>query len=97
MGKFINNVSVKAKLIGNALILLILVAFSSAYSLYALNQLGEGLHALVEQDLPLTKILTAISIHEYEQAIHFERAIRFSILKKTEKTAEKQKSNLTMK
>ena len=77
MNNLLNNVSIKVKIIGNSLFLLALIVVSSVYALYAMNQIGSELEAIAEQDIPLTEILTSITEHQLEQAIHFERALRF--------------------
>ncbi|MBL3598638.1 MAG: methyl-accepting chemotaxis protein [gamma proteobacterium endosymbiont of Lamellibrachia anaximandri] len=84
---FLNNLSIKTKIIGNALILLALLLASSGYALYAMTQIGYELDAIAEQDIPMTENLTAITEHQLEQAHHFERALRFGILLQQEAKA----------
>ncbi|MBL3526524.1 MAG: methyl-accepting chemotaxis protein [gamma proteobacterium endosymbiont of Lamellibrachia anaximandri] len=84
---FLNNLSIKTKIIGNALILLALLLASSGYALYAMTQIGYELDAIAEQDIPMTENLTAITSHQLEQAHHFERALRFGILLQQEAKA----------
>ena len=53
-----------------------LVAVASV-SIYQMARIGSEIEAITEQDIPLTGILTAITVHQLEQAISFERAARY--------------------
>ena len=53
-----------------------LVAVASV-SIYQMARIGGEIEAITEQDIPLTGILTAITVHLLEQAISFERAARY--------------------
>lgn len=52
--------------------------------LKSLWSIGKELDAIASQDIPLTKILTKITTHQLEQAIHFERAVRYGEIKDRE-------------
>ncbi len=80
MNNLLNNLSIKAKIIGSSLILLALMLASSGYALYTMTKIGKELDAIAEQDIPMTEILTRITEHQLEQTNHFERAIRYGIL-----------------
>lgn len=85
-----NKFSLKAKLIGSAGFLLFLLIFSSGYAIYSMNKIGVELEAIAEQDIPLTAKLAAITTHQLEQAIQFERAMHYgSILQLEESAAAK--------
>jgi methyl-accepting chemotaxis protein len=87
MEHLLKNLSIKAKIIGNSLILLTLLLASLGYALYAMNQIGNELEAIAEQDIPLTKSLATITQHQLQQAIHFERTMRFGELLQQEDSA----------
>ncbi|MCP3870639.1 MAG: methyl-accepting chemotaxis protein [Gammaproteobacteria bacterium] len=72
---------------GNSLILLIMIIISSGYALYAMNQIGSELDEIIEQDIPITRILTKVTEHQLEQTQHAERAMRYGILLKQEAQA----------
>ena len=78
MDSLISNLPVKTKIVGNAGILLILLACSSLYGIYAMAQIGAGLHSITRTDIPLTSKITNITEHQLQQALHLERALRFS-------------------
>ena len=42
-----------------------------------MSGIGEEIVAIAEQDIPLTESVTKVTIHKLEQAINFERALRF--------------------
>jgi len=71
--------SIKAKIslviVGLVMALAVTVSFSS----YKMSQIGEKLVTIAEQDIPLTRSLTEITLNQLEQAIQFERALRFGI------------------
>lgn len=73
----IKNVSIKVKIFAVVLLLVSALVLSSIYALSAMNQIGEELVAIAETDIPLTKVVTEITLHQLEQAINFERALRF--------------------
>ncbi len=87
MNNLLNNLSIKVKIIGSSSILLALLIASSGYALYAMTQVGYELAAITDQDIPMTENLTAITVHQLEQAIHYERAMRFGELLQQEGNA----------
>ncbi len=80
------NLSLKAKLMGCAGILLTLLILSSSYAIYTMSQIGHELHTIAAQDIPLTEKLGEITTHQLEQAIQFERALHYSGLLQDEKS-----------
>ncbi len=74
------NLSVKAKILGNAGVLLTFLALGSFYSYHSMGIIGDEITAIAEQDIPLTEKLTSITTGQLEQAVHFERAMRFGML-----------------
>jgi methyl-accepting chemotaxis protein len=71
------SLSVGQKVMGVVSICLILLVVTAERGLYQLNNLGGKIEAIVEQDMPLTEIVTKVTVHQLEQAIQFGRAIRF--------------------
>ncbi|MCU7919113.1 MAG: methyl-accepting chemotaxis protein [Candidatus Thiodiazotropha sp. (ex Epidulcina cf. delphinae)] len=95
MKTLLNNLRFRTKLIGNAAILLALIVLGYGYALYTLTQIGNELHAIAEQDIPLTNTLAKITEHQLEQSIHFERA-RFhgEFLQKHDNAGQRLKSEI---
>jgi methyl-accepting chemotaxis protein len=79
--------SLKAKLIGFAGLLLSLLVISSTYSIYSMNSIGEELFSIAEEDIPLTEKITQITVHQLEQAVQFERALHYGSILKIEDMA----------
>jgi len=76
----INNISIKAKLYINAFVLLSILVIATGYALSTMTKIGAELYAIAEEDLPTIEILTSITEHHMEQAISFERAMRYGEL-----------------
>jgi len=74
------NLSVKTKIMGNAIILLVFIGISSYYSFHAMGVIGKQISTIAEEHIPLTEKLTFVTIGQLEQAVHFERAIRYGEL-----------------
>ena len=73
------SMSVGAKVtavVGLCLALLLAVAGTS---LWQMHQIGGEIESIAKRDIPLTEALTKITVHQLEQAIHFERAVRAGI------------------
>ena len=47
-------------------------------AIYALSSVGKKLKTIAEEDIPLTNAVTNITVHQLEQAVLFERAIRYA-------------------
>ena len=82
-----NYQSIATKIAINSLFLLLILAFSSGYSWYAMSEVGKELKAIADEHIPLTNILTRITEHQLEQSIHLERALRFGDLMQRDKEA----------
>ncbi|WP_185976888.1 methyl-accepting chemotaxis protein [Shewanella psychropiezotolerans] len=78
------NLSLKARLLGNTAIVIGLLILSSGYAIYSMNQIGRELESVAEIDIPLTQKLAAITTHQLEQAIQFERSLHFGTTMKQE-------------
>ena len=77
MKALLNKISIRAKIIGNTAIGLLLLVVAILYSLNAMNQIGLELEDIVNRDLVAMKSLTRINEHAMAQVIHFERALRY--------------------
>lgn len=90
MGGFnLNNISVKTKVYSMVGFLIGALVLSTGYGLYSMNKIGGELITIAEEDIPLTKIVTEITVHQLEQAINFERVLRYSEEIGKEPSAEK--------
>ncbi|MBB1486210.1 methyl-accepting chemotaxis protein [Oceanospirillum sediminis] len=80
MDTLLNRFSTRAKVMGNALLLIILMVIMSVTALFAMKNIGDELETIAHQDIPLTEKLTLLTEHQLEQAIHFERGMRYGLL-----------------
>ena len=90
MNNFLNQYSIKAKIIGTSVFFLVLMIISSGYALLSMSKIGSELKSIAEKDIPMTKLLTSITEHQLEQSIVFERAVRYGGLLEVEESAASQ-------
>ena len=77
VGSLFANLPVGQKFLGITGIVASLLVLVAVVSILQMRTIGNQLAEIAEQDIPLTNIITAITIHQLEQAINFERALRF--------------------
>ena len=70
--------SVGAKIGSIVGLCLIALVGVSAFSITKMGSIGQQIIGIAERDVPLTEIVTKITLHQLEQAISFERAARHS-------------------
>lgn len=63
----------------------------SVGSIYAISAVGQKLKQIAKEDIPLTNAVTNITVHQLEQAIMFEQAIRFAAMKNNGRDSDSQK------
>lgn len=85
----LNNFTIKAKIYGMSGMLIGAMAVCVLYALNSMNQIGDELVTIAEEDIPLTNVVSQITIHQLEQAINFERALRFGEAMANEPAAAK--------
>ena len=73
----LKNLSVGVKVLSIVSLCLFALAGVAGFSIFQMNKIGGEIEAIAEQDIPLTEILTKITVHQLEQAINVERAARF--------------------
>ena len=78
-----SSLSIRKKIIGVCLVTLPLPLIALIYAVFSMNLIGIELKEIAEEDMPMTRQLTEVTVLQLEQAVHFEKAMRFSgILKK---------------
>lgn len=70
--------SIRTKIIGVCLATLPLPMIALVYAVFSMNVIGIELQEIAEEDMPITRQLTEVTVLQLEQAIHFEKALRFS-------------------
>lgn len=86
MSSLISRMSIRGRFLLITFVLLSLLICSSLMAILSMHSIGKELKNITEEDLPLIEALTKITIHQLEQAIHFERAIRYG--EQAEQTSE---------
>ena len=71
--------SLRIKLFSYAGVMLSLLVTSFIFSSYSLNSIGKELNTIVEEDIPLTQMLSKMTVTQLEQAISFERALHYGV------------------
>ncbi|WP_419905613.1 methyl-accepting chemotaxis protein [Kiloniella sp.] len=68
---------VSGKVLGVVVLCLLSMVAVSGFAIYQMQQIGTELEGIAEQDIPLTEILTKITVHQMEQTISYERATKY--------------------
>jgi methyl-accepting chemotaxis protein len=71
------KLKIGTKIMGTVGCLLLLMALSSGFGILKISNVGGELETIAEEDIPLTEAVTEITVNQLEQAIWFERALRF--------------------
>ena len=69
--------SIKLKLTLMSLGMFVALVGSMSYSLLQMNNIGIELVEIAEEHIPMTNIVSTITINQLEQAVNFERALRY--------------------
>ncbi len=72
------NLNIGIKLLGMVSILLLLMITASGYGILKIDNIGEELTEITEQNNPLSDLVTKISITQLNQAVLFERILFLS-------------------
>lgn len=92
MNRLLSNVNLKIKLLLLVAVLLGFLAVSNLFAITSMNKIGGEIVAIAEQDIPLTVVVTEITLHKLEQSIQFERALRYATEKSRESAEHFKKS-----
>ncbi|MCG8691672.1 MAG: methyl-accepting chemotaxis protein [Minwuiales bacterium] len=71
------SLSVRQKLLGIVSFCIGLLIVIAAIAAYQLNAIGQEISSIAQDDIPLTANLTNVTVHQLEQSIVFERALRY--------------------
>ena len=72
-----DKLTFRTKMILLVVTLILLLTMSSGIGIVKMAWLGNHIVEIAEQDIPMTEVLTEITVHQLESAIWFERAFRF--------------------
>lgn len=71
------NFPIVAKLMMISSICIAFTVVVALVAVFQINSIGKEVSEIADQDIPLTEVVTKVTVHQLEQAIHLERAIRF--------------------
>lgn len=89
--------SVTTKILGLVGFCLALLCIISVFSVRQISLIGHEIEGIAERDVPLTSAMTTVTIHQLEQAISLERALRGSGLTESASDAQKLFDNSQIK
>ena len=87
---FLENMKLRTKIMGMAAILIALMLGMAGFTLKSMGTIGEELESIAEKDMPLTTIISAITVKQLEQAVLFERMLRYGELRGANAVAAKR-------
>ncbi len=71
------NLSIGQKLMSIIALLVAMMGIVAAMGIYQLKSIGGEIAEIAEQDIPMTESITSITLHQLEQAVNFERMLRY--------------------
>jgi methyl-accepting chemotaxis protein len=80
MNTLLNNLSTRTKIMGSTLLLLLILLATSLQAILAMSEIGNEMESITQLDIPLTEKITLLTEHQLEQAIYFERAVKYGVL-----------------
>lgn len=80
----LKNFTIKQQIIGLVSILTALIITLAYVGISNMNKIGAEIVAIAHQDIPMTTSVTNITVHQLEQAVYFERALRYGIEMQTD-------------
>ena len=81
------NLKLGTKIIGMVVVLLVLMVVSNGFGIIKIGNIGNEIKGITEEDIPLTANVTEIAANQLEQAVWFERALRFGEVLASKETA----------
>ena len=74
---FLYNLRIGHRIYTLVALLLLFIGVVGGVGVYKMTEIGHGMEEIAKRDIPMTKILEKITVHQLEQAILMEKALRF--------------------
>ncbi|ETR71380.1 MAG: hypothetical protein OMM_02521 [Candidatus Magnetoglobus multicellularis str. Araruama] len=71
-----NNLKIGMRIYFIAILLNVLMMIIASIGIIKMGNIGNVLYDIAEIDIPLTRIITQMTVHQLEKAVYFERAMR---------------------
>ena len=91
------NLSITKKLLGLVIILLALVATTSAYAIYKMSRVATEIDAIAKENIPLVKLASDMTVKQLQGAIMLEKILRISDIKAQDTTSQMKKYSQQIK
>lgn len=89
LSNFLSKFTIKSKMLSLFIFGLAVTVTIASIAIVSLMKIGGEIKNVAEQDIPLTAIVTNITVHQLEQAINLERASRYARDIRSSKSAKK--------
>jgi len=76
----LNSISIKHKIFILSGILILGCVVTSGIAIVKMGHIGQEIAEIAEKDIPLSNVVTSITVNQLEQAVNFEKAIRFGLM-----------------
>ena len=73
------SMGIKAKIMALVGVLMALTFVGNIFLELKVIEIGDEIEAVAERDMPLVEMISKIEVHQLEQAVHFERALRLNL------------------
>ena len=74
---FLYNLKIGHRIYILVILLLLFIGVIGGVGVYKMTEIGHGMKEIAKRDIPMTKMLEKITVHQLEQAILMEKALRF--------------------
>jgi methyl-accepting chemotaxis protein len=81
------NLKIGTKIVSVVGVILLLMVASSGFGILKMGKIGTELETIAKEDIPLTEAIVGITVNQLEQAVWFERALRFGEVLADKQTA----------
>ncbi|WP_299081436.1 methyl-accepting chemotaxis protein [uncultured Paraglaciecola sp.] len=88
---WLNNVSLRLKIIIVGAIPLLLMVWSMSVSIFQVQSIGKELTSIAESDLPMSNALAKVTEHQLKQTIEFEKILHYSAVMKSKPEYEEKR------
>ncbi len=86
--KLMNNMKIGTRILGMVSIIIILMVTVAGFGIVKVTNIGNEIKEIAEQDIPLIEVVSVIEHSQMEQAVRFERALRFGEVSATKEVAK---------
>ena len=79
-GRAMFSFSVGAKVCGIVGVCLVLSGLVAGFSLWQMSKISSEIDGIAERHIPLTNAMTKVTVHQLQQSVNFERAVRAGVM-----------------